>query len=1597
MAGRGLTALAVLASSLTVGAVTASPAAAAPVVCVDSLYLINGAAGTVHPVDFAGVVGPELYEGNPRGNPSANQLGIGKAGAYAVNATSSYIYEHDFGSGQTAETGKAGGAGTVAGAVSPVGAGYFYYGGYVADAGTTYLALFAYDAATNRGLGEVARIGVPSPAGTNGDIAFASDGTLYYLNASSSSTAAHLYRFDLAVPTSGPSTTFRPSDSTQIATTSSSSANGIAFGSDGFLYLGNSSSLTKVNPITGATVGSPRNLTATGSTDLGSCAGPNTIEAGVTLPDNRLTPGDQFVTTITGPEYGPGAQQQPVPTGTTTGSDVGPQDEPAETAGPAIVLPDQTYTATVTGAPGTDIDDYVVGYVCADADGTRTRSGHGTSFTVTPTAGTGVTEDCTFTAQNPVDLTKTVSPKTFSRAGDTLTYTFVASNDDATPLADFRLEDPMDGLSPITCVPVEQGEVLGAGQSTTCTATYTVTEADVRTGNSANPSAKTNRATVTTAPRSGSSLVVASASSSTQSANTATPLTAADDTAATPYDTPVTFSVTGNDTAGSSAIVATSSVFTAASATDHGKRLTTDQGSWQIGTDGRVTFTPAAGYTGTTPTVQYRASDANGFTSSATITVTVRPGPTATADTASTRQNTDVTFAPLGNDTAGPLADGGPGTFQRSTVRFPVAGQPDGAVRTPDGLGLSVPNEGGYTIDPVDGRVTFDPVASFRGAAGPVTYTARDHADNPVTSTATVTVRPVDPTATDDAANTPFDTPVTLPGATNDTPGTDDGGTPGDRADDTTVAIVPGSTAFPTQAAGEVTDGGQRLSVTGEGAWVVQADGSVTFSPSAGYVGTATTVTYRIQDANGTTDTGTLRVTVRPGPDADDDTARTPYDTDVTASVLGNDTPGARADGSAGSWQLGTLAFPSQPSGTESDGGRTLTVTGQGVYTIDPATGRITFDPATTYAGTATPVTYEVRDQAGNPTTARLTVTVRPGPSADADTATTGQNVTVRDIDVLDGDTPGPLADGDAGSWRAGSLVLEETPGTVVSDSGRTLTVAGEGVYSVESDDRVTFDPEPRFAGTATPVRYRVTDSHGNLAAATLTVTVTAIRPTANDDSAATRFGVPVALEGMTDDTAGAGSAPLVPAATVFPDTGQPAGATVTDGGKTLTLSDQGTWTVRNDGSVLFTPAAAFTGTAATVRYRIEDANGTRETAALSVTVRPGPLAQSDSAGTRQNVTVTLEPLGNDTRALDVDGTTRATVDPGTLVLVATRDLPQGSSLARDGRTLDMPGEGVWSVGPDGRVSFDPLSQFTGVAAPVTYRARDSFDNTVTSTMTVSVDAVVPAAVDDAADTTYGTPVLVDVLDNDLPAAGGPLDPATLRVVDPTTGQPVLEVGVPDEGAWSVVDGKVGFTPADGFTGVATTLGYVVSDANGTPARASVRVSVGAPGEAVPTRASTTRGRPVTLDVLAGVSPAQGERLVVGSLCLVPGTVAATGKGAGVGARDCVRKYAEEGVGTWVVEPDGTVTFTPADGFTGTATTDFRVADTGGNLYVETAVVVVKGVAARAGDDDQDEARGGAEAGGLPDTGGPPLGLLLLGTLSIAGGVTLLRRSRRTA
>lgn len=263
-----------------------------------------------------------------------------------------------------------------------------------------------------------------------------------------------------------------------------------------------------------------------------------------------------------------------------------------------------------------------------------------------------------------------------------------------------------------------------------------------------------------------------------------------------------------------------------------------------------------------------------------------------------------------------------------------------------------------------------------------------------------------------------------------------------------------------------------------------------------------------------------------------------------------------------------------------------------------------------------------------------------------------------------------------------------------------------------------------------------------------------------------------------------------------------------------------------------------------------------------------------------------------------------------------------GSNVTATGNTLS-----------DGDVNFGyedgEASTLVSVAGPV-LRIEIEYANGAAGEQTVMVSdlhfATCPAdgnlnpvLVDDTATTEEDTAVVVDVLGNDSDPEGDPL--SVTGTSTPANGSVVING-----------DGTVTYTPDTGFVGT-DTFDYTVTDGQGNVSSATVTVTVQDPAENLPAtlvddQAETDEDTPVVINVLSNDTDPEGDSL----------TVVDT---------------SDPGNGTVVVNPDGTVTYTPNPGFSGRDSFEYTVEDGGGNY--SSAVVFVQvgdpGLAPVASDD----------------------------------------------
>ena len=361
------------------------------------------------------------------------------------------------------------------------------------------------------------------------------------------------------------------------------------------------------------------------------------------------------------------------------------------------------------------------------------------------------------------------------------------------------------------------------------------------------------------------------------------------------------------------------------------------QGTFTVQPDGGVRLMPEDGSTGSTTPVTYQVSDANGTAGKATLTVMVGARPVAHPDLARTKQHLPVTFDPLANDKPGAGASLDPATL--------LLVDPKGALVAK----VAVP-EGEYSV--AQGKITFAPVKGFTGTTRPTAYEVKDSNRNSARSTVSVTVIPIRPVAVDDAASVAYGTVVTVVVLGND------------KAGDPSAPLVPASVVLRDPA-----DGTDKTTVTvpGEGTFAARPDGTVGYTPVKGFTGTTRSLTYRVTDANGTSDTARLEITVGApsGAKAIPDSGTGSPGNPVVVNPLLND---AATLGAV--WDLGSMCLVTGPATC----GKQVVVPDVGTWTVG-ADGSVRLVPERDFIGTAKQP-YRVADTNGVTVDSQVKVTI---------------------------------------------------------------------------------------------------------------------------------------------------------------------------------------------------------------------------------------------------------------------------------------------------------------------------------------------------------------------------------------------------------------------------------------------------------------------------------------------------------------------------------------------------------------------------------------------------------------------------------------------
>lgn len=268
----------------------------------------------------------------------------------------------------------------VAGAMN-LATGHYLFGGYTSQGGSLVFRLYDYNPSSNAivYVGYF-NTGLSGDSDANGDIAFDAAGNLYVVRAGSSINIFSVTAATLAAALASPGNAMTSSQSASFNLGSFDSVNGIAFNTDGTVFLGNSTTVRKYDP-TNWTLISSTTSSLSNSTDLASCNSPATFTVQKNVVGRAATT-DQFTMTLKN-------GSTTVATATTTGTSTGIQ---SQQIGPVPVPAGTALTVTETAPAGTDLGAYTTTWSCTNGGG----SGTGTTISVT-SPGAGSSMVCTFT------------------------------------------------------------------------------------------------------------------------------------------------------------------------------------------------------------------------------------------------------------------------------------------------------------------------------------------------------------------------------------------------------------------------------------------------------------------------------------------------------------------------------------------------------------------------------------------------------------------------------------------------------------------------------------------------------------------------------------------------------------------------------------------------------------------------------------------------------------------------------------------------------------------------------------------------------------------------------------------------------------------------------------------------------------------------------------------------------------------------------------------------------------------------------------------------------------------------------------------------
>ena len=440
-------------------------------------------------------------------------------------------------------------------------------------------------------------------------------------------------------------------------------------------------------------------------------------------------------------------------------------------------------------------------------------------------------------------------------------------------------------------------------------------------------------------------------------------------------------------------------------------------------------------------------------------------------------------------------------------------------------------------------------------------------------------------------------------------------------------------------------------------------------------------------------------------------------------------------------------------------------------------------------------------------------------------------------------------------------------------------TQPAHGSLTLNPDGSFVYMPSAGYIGHDS-FTYTIDDGFGGISTALVDLDVSDGGATSADDHFYTPLDAPVSGDLFYNDWNLA-----------------PAGATLTLASHTQPTN--GTVTVSSNGQFTYTPVAAFIGIDS-FSYTVDDGLGNLHTATVTIDVGGGGTATNQ-----------IPITGYDFHTIPLDGTATGNV------LLNDYD-PDGDTLGALLR--DLPGNGTVTLSPSGDFVYTPNAGFAGNDF-FSYEANDGRGGIQVEWVEIEVGGgggggnTAPFAGEENYTTPEGTTLTGNVLANDYDPDG---DPITAWVdLMPSNGTLTLSA-----------DGNFTYVPYAAFIGI-DSFKYAVDDGRGGVTYQWVDIDVGGggggannPPSAMDDYFTTTEGVSVSGNLLGNDYDMDGD-LLNATLYTAP----ANG-------------------GTVNLTPDGNFNYTPPAGLTGGDSFQYEVSDGRGGFSIATVNIAIDAVAA---------------------------------------------------